>query len=264
MSQTVQDLVKTYQALGIQEGQTVMVRSDLLRLGRSRNPRELLAMHFDALCKSVNLNRGTVVMPSASYSLCNTDRVYDPATTKSEVGVLSEFFRKRAEIRSLHPFTSYSALGKNAKAICQNVSQHSYGLCSPKARLIDADAQFISIGLLPQRSCTVVHHIEFMAGVPYRYTKEFEHSVLIESEIKKMFFYMYVWYRNMQFERDGNLKIIEAYLNGGGEIHKQSFGAGHLYKYSLKQFYSIVSEAFAYDPYIWLKLPPEASRPYQL
>ncbi len=107
-------------------------------------------------------------------NLCNTDIPFNLKETPShEMGSLAEYLRLLPDAhRSLHPFWSISGSGPNAKLL-QTVSKHAYGIGSPWSILLDLNARQINFGLHPSKAISLIHHIETLVGVPYRYNKEF-------------------------------------------------------------------------------------------
>jgi aminoglycoside 3-N-acetyltransferase len=258
------DLKRAYRELGLNNFPVVMVRSDLRCLGRySDMSREgLPKAHFEAMAEAMDPN-STLIVSTASTSLCNTQIPFDINNTPSEMGIFSEYVRNiPGAVRSFHPFISWTALGPEAKSICCDISRHGFGLETPKARMIEKNALMVSIGANPRTTCTTVHHVEFIMGVPYRYVKEFMHPVIRNDAVLIEPFYLYVWYRGMDFKRDTNRKIFKRFLDEGNRISLQSVGRGAIYAYSMRDFYISTVKAFREDIYIWLQEPP-SQRPYQ-
>lgn len=262
---TFDEIKQAYSALGISRGKTVLVKTDLRYLGPYAVPKkgEILKAHFEALSELVDLGEGTIVVQTNSTNICNTDIPYDKATTPSMRGVLTEYIRKQdGALRSWHPFMSYAAIGADAEYICENVSRHSFGLETPKARLLDKDAICLSIGLEPRKTCTYVHHMEMLMGVPYRYTKEFLHPIVQpDGSIEKELFYMFVWYRGMDLNRDGNVKLMKYCREHGMEFREADLGRGKVYAYNCNEFCRHVSGFLREDIYGWTSEPP-TTRPY--
>ena len=110
------------------------------------------------------------------------------------MGPLAEYLRLLPDAhRSLHPFWSISGSGPNAKLL-QTVSKHAYGIGSPWSILLDLNARQINFGLHPSKAVTLIHHIETLVGVPYRYNKEFLHLINDGEESIKRNFYLSVLY----------------------------------------------------------------------
>ena len=77
-----------------------------------------LKITLDTL-KEVMGKNYTIFSPSSSFNLCNTRLTFDLKNTPSHrMGPLAEFIRtQKNSTRSLHPFWSISAIGKNAKIL---------------------------------------------------------------------------------------------------------------------------------------------------
>ena len=262
---TLNDIKGAYKKIGIRKGSTVLLKTDMRFLGyfESRRKEDILNAHFNVLAELVDLDVGTIVVSTSSTFLCNTDTPFDLKKTPSERGVLTEYIRNmKGALRSFHPFVSHTAIGKNAEMICGNVSRQAYGPGTPKERMLALDTLYVSVGLTPNLTCSLVHYIEFVMGVPYRYVKEFIHPVVRDRKIAYEPFYLYVHYLECEVKRDLNVKIFDRFRNSGNKIEETVLGRGKIYSYSMKDFYKSTIKAFQDDIYIWLKEPPSV-RPYQ-
>lgn len=254
------DIEKALDNLDLGRGDTVLVRADLRYLGMfTPDVRQAPATLFEALARRVDLTVGTVVVPTGSLSLCNTDQPFDLRTTPSELGAFSEYVRTRDDaVRSFHPFFSYAAVGASARDICASVPRHAFGPRSVKDRLIERRAKMLSLGIHPRFTCTTVHHAEFMAGVPYRYVKEFMHPVVRGRKIDSEPFYLYVCYKECDIERDRNQKIWATFFS----YQKSSCSKNFFYLYDMHKFYNHCIILMQQNYYIWLKQYPKI-RPYR-
>jgi aminoglycoside 3-N-acetyltransferase len=263
-SYTYDELIAAYRALGVGSGKTIYVTSDLGRLMAFERPGKeaVLEAHFNALMSLIG-PEGTLVVPTASLNLCNTDTPFDLENTPSfMVGALSEYVRKKpGALRSFHPFVSYTALGKHAEFVTQNVARHSYGPETPEGRMSELDALSISVGLHPRFSCSTTHHVEHLMAVPYRYTREYLHPVVREGKTIIEPFYMYVWYRNSDIKRDHVKKIFFTY-ESRQNIDNVSLGRAIIYAYPMNNMIKEMSRMFAIDPYIWCEFSPQI-RPWR-
>lgn len=266
MTYSFRDIKEAYRKVGVSKGKVVLVKADLRFLGPYESPKrfEILNAHFKVLAELVDFGVGTVVVSTASTSICNTDIPFDLEKTPSERGVLTEFVRKqKSAVRSCHPFMSYTAIGAHAEYICNNVSRHSFGLHSPKDRMLKLDPMYLSIGLEPRLTCTYVHHMEMLMGVPYRYTKEFEHPIVQpDGTIAKELFCMFVWYKGLYLERNYNVKIFQHYFDSGHRVKESTLGTGNVYGYRCMDFCESTAKFFRKDIYGWLSVPPK-ERPYR-
>ena len=257
------DLVDAYAGLGVRAGGLVYVTSRLLGVAdyEERGSGALMDAHYRALRECLG-EEGTIVVATASTVLCNTDLTFDlDKTPCNESGAFSEYVRTLPGTRrSFHPFVSYAANGPLADAITGDVSRHVYGPETPEGRMVERDALHVSMGLPPNKTCSTVHHVEQVMAVPYRYTKEFMHPVRRENGVETEPFYMHVWYRDMDFERDGNQKLFRE-LAKHMEIRETRVGQGEIHAYSMKDFFNHSCRIFVDDIYIYCRNPP-TQRPY--
>ena len=153
----------------------------------------------------------TIFSQSSSFNLFNTKLTFDSKNTPSHrMGPLAEFIRtQKNSTRSLHPFWSISAIGKNAK-ILNNVSKHAYAYGSPWSGMLDLDTTQLNLGIHPSRAVTLVHHIETLCGVPYRFNKEFECKILDKNKVKAEKFYMSVFFKNRNIKK--RIKLNEHFF----------------------------------------------------
>lgn len=262
---TLDDLAAAYHDIGIREGSIVILKTDMRLLGpySPKGSESVMDAHLSTLSRLINLQKGTLVVTTASTGLCNSATAFDPATTPSEMGMLSEHIRRQpGAVRSFHPFLSYSALGRHAADICLDVSRHGFGPETPKSRLLDLDALFVSLGQHPRLTASVVHHAEMLMGVPYRYVKEFMHPVRRGSEMKTEPFYMHVWYRECGNNHDGVKKIFDFFTAQGGRTLERNLGAGQIYSFSLRKYFDSNIKALKSNLFMFLKEePPE--KPYR-
>ncbi len=273
------DIVAAYRELGVKPGQIVHFKSNLASLGilggtdgkPVLDPEPLLDAHYHALRECLG-HEGTLVVGSASTNLMGTTTPYDPDQTPGEMGIFSEYLRKKkGAVRSFHAFCSYAALGPKAAAICGSVSRNDYGPFTPEQRMCELGAWDLTIGLAPNVTCSVVHNAEFMMGVPYRYQKEISHPVQLKSgEIKQESFYCYVWYRGMypdcdSIDRGGenrNRHFFKEFVKKGHPLKNASLGRAQAWFYPMAPFCQTCMEMMKDNPYAFLARPP-VHRPYQ-
>ena len=259
MKYNYHEIKNAYKKIGVSKGMTVSLKTDLRFLGPydSNSQNDLLAAHFNVLADLVDLSEGTIVVSTATFSLCNTETIFDVINTPSEMGSLTEYVRTRpGSLRSFHPFSSSTAIGKNANYICENISRHSTGPNSPKARLLELDAQYLSIGLPPSRVSMVIHHIEQLMGVPYRYTKEFNHPVLRNGVVTYEPFYLFVRYLDSKVEDDLDVRVFPFFYSEGYKTKEANLGRGKVYSFSMKDFFLSTVKLLAKDIYACLESEP--------
>jgi aminoglycoside 3-N-acetyltransferase len=171
---------------GVRRGDTLMVHSGLSKINVVDNrtggagapaatPPEGAAFVLETLRDVVGLE-GTLVLPTFPkypnepdyLSKKNDGREvlrYDPATTPSKSGLMTEIFRTMpGVVRSRYPLQTISAIGPQAQWLVRSsvgpVRGLLHGPNSPYARLVEAKAWVVSLGIPLIDFCTVVHAAE--------------------------------------------------------------------------------------------------------
>jgi aminoglycoside 3-N-acetyltransferase len=205
---------------------------------------------------------GTLIVPTTSSYLCNKDIPFDINKTHSESGLFAEHVRRLdGAVRSFHPFSSYTALGRNAMDISCDVSRHAYGPETPMDRMIEMDALFISIGIHPHYTCTAIHQVEMDIGVPYRYVREYNHPVARNEEIRYESFYRYIWYTECNIKKNYNIKVWDQFSEKH-EVKAVEIGRGLMYSYSMCDFYKSAIKSLKEDIYALIEEIP-LNKPYR-
>lgn len=258
------DLLSAYAELGVEPGGLVYVASDLGQLMRYREPgREaLLDAHLRALRQRLG-SAGTIFVPTASLNLCNSGIAFDVHRTPSvDMGIFSEYVRTRNNaVRSFHPFWSVAGIGPAAAEMLGAVARHAYGWGSVFQRFVACDVLAVNIGRAPRFAIPVIHHIETVVGVPYRYTKEFIHPVWRGGSVTEEPFYLSVLYPECDIARDGNRKIMDHFADGGG-LRETKIGRGKAWSFSHRRFFEMTTRLFEGNIYSWLEHVP-TRRPYR-
>lgn len=116
--------------------------------------------------------KGTLLVPTFTYSFCKTG-IYNKKTTKSEVGIFTEFYRnKKIDFRSNHPIFSFVSSGKLKKFFINRNSNSSTGRGSLFEKFYKKNGKILLFGV-GIHTCTFLHYIEQINKVPYRYSKYF-------------------------------------------------------------------------------------------
>lgn len=259
------ELVQLLKNLGLSHGDKVFVTGNLASLGRLRIfKNRKMEILFDSIFSVIGKD-STIFSPSASMNLCNTSIPFDIKNTPSDrMGAFAEYLRKLpASVRSNHPFWSVSGIGKDAN-ILKKVSKHAFGIESPWSHFLDMDVKQLNFGLHPSKAVTLIHHIETIYGVPYRYTKEFNHPILKNGKITKDFFYQSVMYVDSDIKK--RVLLNEHYFESLKEkklLHENTHETGlKLWCFKMKDFYNEAITFFNEDIYNYLEYEPKI-KPYQ-
>lgn len=146
--------------LGVARGGLLLVHSSLSAFGHVRGGAEAVV---DSLLEAIGEN-GSLFVPSFNYG----QLVYDPATTPSLTGAVSEAVRRRVTARrSLHPTHPISGIGiAAAQILAEHSLMHPFGQGSPLWQLWERNAQVLLLGC-DQRANSMIHVAEEAVAVPY-------------------------------------------------------------------------------------------------
>ncbi len=173
--------------LGLREGDVVLLHASLKSLSRiPQHPQTVINGVLNAIGQN-----GTLLIPSLTYETVNKENpVFDRKNTPSDVGAISEYFRKQPQVyRSLSPTHSVCGIGKHARMLLQ---KHHYdstplGPNSPLHMLprYGGKILFIGCGLKPNTS---MHAVEELLEPPYLFGDAFEFKLITEGAVmhKKM------------------------------------------------------------------------------
>lgn len=260
---TTKDLENAYRCLGISAGDLVYVTGNFGTLGfhESKTKQGVVQGHLDAL-RTVVGKQGTIIVPTHTFYLCNTTEVFDLDLSRSERGAFTEFVRMQpGAVRQFHPFASLTALGGRAMELCGQTTRHAYGPNTPYDRMLKLGAWGVSVGMPPELTCSVIHHLEQVMAVPYRYTKEFLHPVMRDGQVKEEPFYLFVTYRTCDLDRDRNKKLFADEELRSACVSAE-VGMGQISGYRLETLEQVALRLMSDDIYHWLAKPPNV-RPYR-
>ncbi len=155
------DLVRSLRAVGVRPGMLLMVHSSLSGFGYIADGANTC---ITALRTAIG-PRGTLAMPTHSLNVLGKP-VYDPATSPSLVGAVTEVFRKLpGAVRSPHPTHSVAAMGPLATSL----TQAHLATMAPLARdgfwgrFVDHDGWVLMMS--PSTTNTLMHAAELWSGL---------------------------------------------------------------------------------------------------
>ncbi len=167
------DIVEAFKLCGVRRGDVLMLHADAIVLAQL--PPMTADARFDVLFNALNDvlgSEGTLVLPTFTYSFTKGEP-FDPATTSSAVGLLTEAFRNRPDVRrSRDPIFSVAARGRLADRFAETATDDCFGPDSAFALLAQHDAWLACLGCGLDR-LTFTHYVEQAVGVDYRYFKTF-------------------------------------------------------------------------------------------
>ncbi|TXE89995.1 aminoglycoside N(3)-acetyltransferase, partial [Campylobacter volucris] len=173
------DLIKAFENLGIKKGDILCVHSELFKFGTPLlKKNEFLQTIIDCFFEAIG-KEGTLIMPTFTYKFCK-DGIYDKLNSKSEVGILTEYFRKwGGVIRTNDPIFSFAIKGAKQDLFLQD-TKSCFGENCVYDILWKNSGKIILFGT-HLVGYTFTHFIEEMVKVPYRYFKNFSGILIDES-----------------------------------------------------------------------------------
>jgi len=235
-------IIKQLQKIGVKKGATIYVASFMPILGNSQT---ILEDTVAALLESIGKS-GTVVMPAFNWDYC-TSRIFDPATAPSQVGVLTEEFRKHPDtLRSLTPpWCTFTAAGKKAKEIVQIAGTSSFGSDSIIQYLYDVNAKYVLLGCLYNDAVVHVHWLEEKFEVPYRYWKQFIGKIKLHGELMHNVSYMYA--RRLDVNTDIDSHHLTEKFEKTGKVRVGKIGLGQLRCFNTQDYVDFMTPYFEKD-----------------
>jgi len=246
------DFANALREAGIKKGDTIFVHSDISLFGKlcASDKDLLLGSLVDSLKESVG-EEGTIIMPTFTYSF-SKNQPYDVENSKSTVGVLTEFFRKQPNVsRTIHPNHSAAVWGKHKKYLI-DVSKDTFDKDSIFGKFHQLKGKLVFFGVSLTNSCTFIHYVEQMHGVPFRYMKEIKGKIIKEGkEYEDEFFF----YRKYQFFFVSMLKL-EKHLLEKGLLKEVKVGKGIISIIDSDDMFKEAYKLLNKDIYFFLKNEP--------
>lgn len=191
------EINKLLENLNIKKKDNLIIHSNSAGLLQfDTNKKKVFKLFWQILKNKVG-NKGTIVFPTYNYNILNNKRNY----SISQVGLLTNFILKQKEfIRTKNPIFSHAIYGKLRKILCtENVSSSFGSENSIFQKFIDHKFKIIGF-CCPVNSITILHHLEVLAGVKYRYKKIFK----FKFKNRKFEYNYYVGKKNINYKLKEN------------------------------------------------------------
>jgi len=239
----MKELTEALKNTGIKDGDSIFVHSDLRFFNEFFTTKDEFLKGIVTVLKNA-VGSGNVIMPTFTYSFCRGE-VFNPETTPSKVGVLTEYFRKLPDVkRSEEGIFSVAAFGPD-KDYFTRVGTNCFGKDSIFEKLYDRDAKIVFIG--PRFDITYMHFVEQGYGVPYRWIKQFKGKI----RDKEYTFSYNVGPLDKNFNYD--LEKIARYLDSTGVLNEAPLGPSKIRVINAVDTYDALMEGFKKDVYFLLE-----------
>lgn len=148
---STEGFVKLLSELGVVTGATIMVHSSMDEISRrvpGITPFGIIRLLQDLLGHDGTLVMATFPFIGRQHDYVEQHRSFDPQRTPSQVGLMTEIFRRMPGVtRSLHPTHSVAAWGKHAQDLTgQHHLGSAFGETSPLCKLQWYDGLVIGLG----------------------------------------------------------------------------------------------------------------------
>lgn len=194
-----------------------------------------------------SLGTETLVFPTFTFSFCNNE-VFDVQKTPTPMGAINEFARRSGRgKRSADPLLSIYVLGKDP-GLVENLSEFSIGRGSSYDRLhaCGREVKFLFFGTDMRNCFTYTHYMEAIAGVPYRYDREFNGTIINNGREYAARVYLYSTYGNCRLNP---APVVHDAMQRAGMLKKGIIGDGSICCFAEKDGYATLAELLHEDPY---------------
>lgn len=245
---TKRDVIEKLEKVDIRKGDVIYVPSFTPILGNAEN---VIDDTIDALIEVVGAD-GTIVMPTFNWDYCKGE-VFDPETTCSQVGILTERFRKKKGVyRSITPpWCTFAATGKLAKEIVCIKGTSSFGSDSILEYLYEINAKYVLLGCSYNEGAVHIHWLEERFEVPYRYWKQLKGQVKIKGKLIKDVSYMYA--RDLDTDVTIDSNHLTTVFEKTGKVKVEKIGLGGLRSFSTKDYVEFMIPYFEKDKLVVLR-----------
>lgn len=235
-SYSKEDILKSLKKLGIKKGDTIFVNPEIYKFGVYNDAikNEDYFKDFYFIIKKLIGNNGTLCMNTYTFDTLRKNKTFNYDSYECTSGKLSEILLKdKKSVRSIHPVFSVSAVGKMAKYICKNNSNHNYGFNSPYLKFMNCNGKIINLGMNPWQT-PFSHVAEFLVGVPYYYNKFTKVKYLKNKVLKNLQFSSFVRYLNFDLVED--YTPLKKEMENKKLIKKQKLGDGFIFSVNVNNY----------------------------
>ncbi len=156
-----ESIIKDIHNLGIDQGDTVYVASDLMKVGYFKKNRDYTLQAWVDILLEVIGPQGTII--AAAYTdrflrfKKNKDIVFTSLAPPNSGSLSTALFQDKRSIRSTHPTNSFVGIGPNAAEILKGHDHESLSY-SPPGKMVDLGCKELMLGSVDEKSGSVTLH----------------------------------------------------------------------------------------------------------
>lgn len=176
-------IISDLKRLGLNPGDTVIFHSSLSSIGHVAGGADTV---IDGILNVLGM-KGTLLMPSfaagSEHELLRKGLIFDLKTSNSQMGIITETFRKRkGVIRSLNPSHCVAGFGTSAQRILSGHEKCnvSVGRNTPFEKLVRMGGKILLLGVTHENN-TILHYLENTNGAP-TLSRELFNPVVIDMD----------------------------------------------------------------------------------
>jgi len=251
---TEKDIVARLRSLGVKEGEVLLCHSSLSSFGKVEGGAESV---IRALATLVG-EEGTLAMPTFGYAFPPDRAPWDPATSPSQVGLVTEVFRTWPGARRTdQPSHSVSAFGPQAEFITRPYGNfRPYDKLGPFGKMYRLGARilFLGCGLSPN---STLHACEDWAEMPYLGPTEV-HVREPDGSVRRCTLYkMPVGHRDFYQGPDWMKAKVNRRLAERGLLSETTIGEARVVSIGIRDLVDACMDIFADEPDVLVCDDPE-------
>jgi aminoglycoside N3'-acetyltransferase len=227
------DFKRHLELLGVKKKSNIVVYSNLSSFGIFS--KKLPKIVLNTLLNTIG-NKGSLIMPTYSLNVptkyvFDVNRIVDMAN----ISMLSKiFFNKKKIYRSLSPIHNHIGIGSKSKFLLKTNQNGSFGLNSDFHFMNKLNYKLILLGCTPLEGATYLHHLEALAGVPYRKWIKIKKKIREKNKIKTI----YVdYYTNISKNKANFNEFFELIKNRKAKIKEAKLKLGSSLSINLKELH---------------------------
>ena len=245
------ELVSEFKRIGLTTGDVLLVHSSFKSFGGVEGGPQTVV---DALITVLG-NEGTLIVPRFNFDFSTYGTPWDIRSTPSQMGIISEFVRKDPRSKKVfHPIYPFCIIGKHADELVKHRYKGGYSKDSIFHQLRVLDAKIIQIDKV-YKGTTIIHHVEEMLKVDYKYYKDFTGYVIDENGKKyKDTFNLYV--RDIEKGYVTDVIPIGKILEQEGVMKIDKIGDATIWYMKAEDVYQCTVNAIKKNPHVLCKIIP--------
>lgn len=244
-----QDILDALQEVGLKKGDTVFIHSNIGFYGRMENAAsaDQLCEYFFAALKETVGEKGTIVVPTFSYSFCHNEE-YHVNSTVSGCGMFSEYMRKQPDVeRSMDPNFSIAAWGDLKQYYTENCAHESFGAGSFWERFLAKNGKILCMNM--DCGSTFVHYLENLNQVEYRYNKAFNGEMWNQEENYKRDYFVHYVYALERPEHGPFFGRLDKKCHEQGICTTAELGKGTMLLMEASRYAELITDTLRTEPF---------------